>query len=279
MKIIRSHENQNQPIVDFHDETLPRTYFNLIKLQPGEAHAFTTESYEMVCVVLSGQVDIRVGDMTFASVGQRESIWSGHADSVYAPPGHKVEMSATELPVEIVVAGALAESWEGTPFRITPEEVECVDVGSSETKSKRSIRHILGQKHNERVAWLLVSELYAEEGCWSGYPPHKHDTDREGEETAHEELYHFRFQPETGFGAQFCYESADAPGCVMTRHGDTCLIDKGYHPTVTSPGHNEYLLAVLVGKSRRGLIQHFEAQHTHMMDRYPGIANMRKKFK
>jgi len=40
-----------------------------------------------------------------------------------------------------------------------------------------------------------VSELYCDHGCWSGYPPHKHDEDHGKTETAHEELYHYRFRP------------------------------------------------------------------------------------
>ena len=52
-----------------------------------------------------------------------------------------------------------------------------VDVGSSETHSQRRIFHILGQNGQGRAGRLLVSELYADDGCWNGYPPHKHDTD------------------------------------------------------------------------------------------------------
>ena len=81
-----------------------------------------------------------------------------------------------------------------------------VDVGSPETKSHRRIFHILGHNGAGRSGNLLVSELYADEGCWSGYPPHKHDTDDGEVETAHEEVYHYRFNPPTGFGAQYCYE-------------------------------------------------------------------------
>ncbi len=86
------------------------------------------------------------------------------------------------------------------------------------------------------VGRLLVSELYADDGCWSGYPPHKHDTEHPPEETDFEEIYHYRFRPETGFGAQFCYDgNGGEPVVAMTRHGDTFLVDRGYHPSVTSP--------------------------------------------
>ncbi|NBW88286.1 MAG: hypothetical protein EBR23_16010 [Planctomycetia bacterium] len=133
-----------------------------------------------------------------------------------------------------------------------------------------------------RAGNLLVSELYGDEGCWSGYPPHKHDTENPPEETAFEEIYHYRYRPETGFGAQFRYEDdgggAD-PEVVMTRHGDTFCVDRGYHPTLRAPGHEGYIFTILVGRHQRSLVQSFEPTHRHLMDKIPGIQAMRDKFK
>jgi 5-deoxy-glucuronate isomerase len=129
-----------------------------------------------------------------------------------------------------------------------------VEVGSAVTHSRRRIFHILGQNGAGRSGNLLVSELHADPGCWSGYPPHKHDTERPPEETDFEEIYHYRFRPETGFGGQFCYEpERGEPRVVMTRHGDT------FH--------------------QRSLLQSFEPMHRHLMDKIPGIQAMRDKFK
>ena len=58
-----------------------------------------------------------------------------------------------------------------------------VEVGSADTHSRRRIFHILGQNAAGRAGRLLVSELYGDAGCWSGYPPHKHDMERAPEET------------------------------------------------------------------------------------------------
>ena len=164
------------------------------------------------------------------------------------------------------------------PFRITPEEVDMVDVGSNETKSRRRIFHILGNRQADRVGRLLVSELYADEGCWSGYPPHKHDTDQAGE-TAHEELYHWRFDPPTGFGTQLWYEEGCEPHAHATRNGDTFAFSTGYHPTATSPGHASYIFTILVGKTQRSLVQNFEEVHRPLMAKIPGIDAMRAKFR
>jgi len=137
----------------------------------------------------------------------------------------------------------------------------------------------LGQNAVGRAGNLLVSELYADPGCWSGYPPHKHDTEQPPNETEFQEVYHYRFRPESGFGAQYGYHSDGEPTVVMTRHGDTFLVDRGYHPTVTSPGHEGYIFTILVGRHQRSLLQFFEPAHAHLLSAIPGIQAMRDKFK
>ena len=160
-----------------------------------------------------------------------------------------------------------------------PAEVDAVDVGSLETHSHRRIAHILGQRQSGTTERLLVSELYADDGCWSGYPPHKHDTEDGENESRHEEVYHYRFNPETGFGGQLAYEDDGRHKSFVTHTGDTFLLDRGYHPTVTSPGHRSYIFTILVGKHRRGLIQRFDPTYLHLTETIPGIRAMREKFK
>jgi 5-deoxy-glucuronate isomerase len=275
--IIRRRDNANQALVDASSPILPEVYFNLVKCVPGTPVRIEVANTEIVAVVLSGTCDIGVGAERFADVGQRRSIWDGKADSVYAGSGQPLVFEAKGGPVEIALAGAPARG-DYKPFRIAPQEVESVVVGSSDTKSKREIFHILGQNANDRVGALLVSELYCEEGCWSGYPPHKHDEDRSGE-TNHAELYHYRYNPPTGFGAQLHYVTGEAPRAEMVMDGDTYLLPDGYHPTVASPGHSGYVFTILVGRTQRGLVQHFDTTHDHLVARIPGIAGMRAAFK
>ncbi len=255
------------------------SYLNLLRLDAGQTYTLDVPNCELLCVVLSGRADIAAGAQQFKNVGRRASLWDGPADSVYCGTSPRVTVHALRDRTEIAVAGGWCER-PFAPFRITPEEVEMVDVGSPETHSHRRIFHILGHNGAGRAGRLLVSELYADAGCWSGYPPHKHDTDRLPDETDFEELYHYRFRPESGFGAQFCYDGiGGAPLVAMTQHGDTFLVDRGYHPTVTSPGHEGYIFTVLVGRTERSLVQHFEPRHRHLMDKIPGIQAMRDKFK
>jgi len=278
-KHIRAYDNRNEPILAGSRGDAPSSliYFNLVRLGAGQSHVFTVAGFETINVVLSGRCDIEVGSTRFSGIGQRLDIWSGRADSVYAPPGAEITFTALADATEIAVAGGRCDVVHA-PYRVAPEEVDMVEVGSVATKSRRRIFHILGANGTGRAGNLLVSELLCDDGCWSGYPPHKHDTDRAGE-TDHEEAYHYRFKPETGFGAQFSYfEGVEDPKVAMTRTGDTFVVDKGYHPTVTSPGHEEYVFTILVGRTHRPLVQWFEERHRHLMDKIPGIADMQRKF-
>lgn len=278
-KLIHARDNRNAPIVEPGRDGMTLTYFNLLRLEAGKAHTIDIPSCELLCVVLSGRADIAACAQEFKNIGRRADIWDGQADSVYCGTCPRVTVRALRDGTEVAIAGGLCEQ-PFAPFRIPPEEVEMVEVGSSETHSLRRIYHILGQNGAGRSGRLLVSELHADGGCWSGYPPHKHDTERPPEETDFEELYHYRFKPETGFGAQFCYDGDGTPPlAVMTRNRDTFLIDRGFHPTATSPGHQEYIFTVLVGRTQRSLVQNFEPRHRHLMEYIPGIQAMRDKFR
>lgn len=270
--------SEQRPIVDTSSTTLDLIYFDLVTLASNEQDIRRLPAHESLYVVLSGQVDIEVDGIMFEAVGRRADIWGGDADSVYAPVGANIRISARGAAAGIAIAGGLCDT-RYAPFRVTPDEVDAVNVGSSDTHSQRQIAHLLGQRQNGRCGNLLVSELYAGEGCWSGYPPHKHDTEDGDVETRHEELYHYRFQPETGFGSQITYDEDGPVKILMTRNGDTVLVDRGYHPTVTSPGHRGYIFTILVGKHRRGLIQRFDPAHQHLTKTIPGIDAMRDKFK
>jgi len=273
--LIRAFDNKNEPILAG-NQPVERIYFNLVRLMAGETYRYCIPEFESVVVPMAGTCDLAADGESFPNLGHRATVWDGNADSVYVGPSADVAIVA-QSGCEIAIAGGLWNR-QMAPFRVRPEEVDMVDVGSNETKSRRRIFHILGQNGAGRAGNLLVSELYADGGCWSGYPPHKHDTDQPGE-TAHEEVYHWRFRPPTGFGAQLWYNPSGDATAYMTRDRDTFAFSTGYHPTVTSPFHESYIFTILVGRTQRSLIQNFDSAHRHLIDRIPGIAAMREKFK
>src|SRR5436190_4324500 len=277
-KLIRARDNRHAPIVEPGRGDTTLTYFNLLKLAAGEAVTLDVPRCEMLCVVLSGKADIAACAQEFKNIGRRANIWDGPADSVYCGTCPRLTVRALRDGTEVAIAGGVCEQ-PFAPFRIPPEEVEVVEVGSTGTHSRRRIVHVLGQNGAGRSGRLLVSELYGDEGCWSGYPPHKHDTERLPDESDFEEIYHYRYRPESGFGAQFGYPEGGEPTVAMTRHGDTFLIDRGYHPTVRAPGHEGYIFTILVGRQQRSLMQYFEPKHWQLMEKIPGIQAMRDKFR
>jgi 5-deoxy-glucuronate isomerase len=277
-KLLRAAENHNQPVIAPGATETDLCYFNLLRLGEGESARVAVPGYETLFAVLSGRVDVAVGTELYRGVGGRADVWSGQADSVYAGTGGEVVVTGRAGASEVAVAGGrCAQSF--APFRVLPAEVEMVEVGSAETHSRRRIFHLLGHNGAGRAGNLLVSELYCDPGCWSGVPPHKHDSERPPEETEFQEIYHYRFRPQTGFGGQFFYDQGGDPQVVMTRDRDTFLFSHGYHPTVVSPGHEEYVFTILVGRHQRSLIQHFDPTHAHMASIIPGLQAMRDKFK
>jgi hypothetical protein len=89
------------------------------------------------------------------------------------------------------------------------DELDLVQYGSDDTKTHRKIKHILGQKQNDRVGRLLVSRaVHRGAGGWSGFPSHKHDTDRLPDETRHDETYNFPLPARTTARACRCFSAS-----------------------------------------------------------------------
>jgi 5-deoxy-glucuronate isomerase len=278
-KLIRARDNRHAPLVEPGRSDATLSYFNLLRLAMGETVTLDVPRCELLCVVLAGRADIAACATEFKNIGRRADVWDGPADSVYCGTCPRVTIRALRDGTEVAVAGGVCGQ-PFAPFQITPDEVEAVEVGSRETHSRRRIFHILGQKAAGRAGHLLVSELLGDDGCWSGYPPHKHDTERPPDETDFEEIFHYRFRPEAGFGAQFCYDgSGGDPTVALVRHGDTFLIDRGYHPTVRAPGYEGYILTILVGRNQRSLQQYFEPAHVALAAKIPGLDAGSEKFR
>lgn len=270
-KLIRARENRNAPLVEPGRGDATLVYFNLLQLRAGEAITLDVPRCELLCVVLSGRADVAAAAREFKNVGRRAAVWEGPADSVYCGTCPRVTVRALRDGTEVAVAGGRCEQ-PFAPFRISPEEVELGELGSAESHARQRTCRILGPDAEGRAGCLLVSEVFVAEGCWADYPPHKHDTERPPDETDFEAVYHYRFRPETGFGAQLCYGgNGDQPVAIMTQHRDTLVIDRGYHPTVTSPGHDGYLLTILVGRQHRALRPYYDPKHLHLKSRIPGV--------
>ncbi len=278
---IAPYDNQNKPIVDVGNEIVPLNYFNIVKLKKDQVFEYQVRGYETCVVPATGTANISVEGFTAENVGgRRVDVWDGEPEGVYVPTGAKAEIVCVSDDAEIFVAGASYDK-QLEPFAVRASELDKVQYGSDDTKTHRKIKHILGQQQHGKVGRLLVSELYTVgAGGWSGFPSHKHDTDRLPDETRHDETYNFRFKPNNGSGVQMLQridnESGDAYHIV---DGSTVCIDNGYHPCAVLPGYEMYYFTILGGLSQRSLVQYFQPTHANQLHTIPGILDMVAKFK
>ena len=282
---IAPHDNQNKPIVDADDPTVPLNYFNIVKLKPGEAFEYQVPRYETCVVPATGTVHVDVEGVHFESIGNRGTdVWDGEPEGVYAPVGANVTIVAVN-DTEIFIAGARYDKVLD-PFDVRVGGIDKVQYGSDDTKTHRKIKHILGQQQHDKVGRLLVSELFTVgQGGWSGFPAHKHDTDRKDDtgniiETRHDETYNFRFRPNHGSGVQILQREEGKTGdAYQLMDRSTICIDRGYHPCAVMPGYEMYYFTILGGLSQRSLVQFFQPTHAYQVETIPGIKDMVAKFK
>ncbi|KII12651.1 5-deoxy-glucuronate isomerase [Phaeobacter sp. S60] len=283
---IAPHDNQNKAIVDADNALVPLNYFNIVKLTKGQTFEYQVPGYETCIVPATGTVDIEVEGLSYAGIGTRTAdVWDGEPEGVYIPVGAKVTITCTTDATETFIAGAKYDKVL-EPFDVRADGIDLVQYGSDDTKTHRKIKHILGQKQHDKVGRLLVSELFTVgQGGWSGFPAHKHDTDRKDAdgnivETRHDETYNFRFRPNHGSGVQILQREEGKPGdAYQLMDGSTIMIDKGYHPCAVMPGYEMYYFTILGGLSQRSLIQYFQPTHAYQVETIPGIKDMVAKFK
>ncbi|WP_289034081.1 5-deoxy-glucuronate isomerase [uncultured Roseibium sp.] len=274
-------DNQNKPIVEPDNALVPLNYFNIVKLKKGEAFTYQVPGYETCIVPATGTVDVEVEGVSYPALGNRTiDVWDGEPEGVYAPVGAKVTIVCVSDETETFVAGAKYDKVLD-PFDVRADSIDLVQYGSDDTKTHRKIKHILGQKQHDKVGRLLVSELYTVgQGGWSGFPSHKHDTDRLPDETRHDETYNFRFRPNYGSGVQMLQREDNKPGdAYHIVDGSTICLDKGYHPCAVLPGYEMYYFTILGGLSQRSLVQYFQPTHAAQLETIPGIKDMIAKFK
>ncbi len=278
---IAPYDNQNKPIVDVDNGTVPLNYFNIVKLTKDQAFTYQVPGYETCIVPATGAVDVDVEGVAFANLGGRGvDVWDGEPEGVYVPSGAKAVMVCTTDEAELFVAGARYDKVLA-PFDVRADALDPVQYGSDDTKTHRKIKHILGQKQADKVGRLLVSELFTVgAGGWSGFPSHKHDTDRLPDETRHDETYNFRFRPNHGSGVQMLQREDGEPGdAYHIVDGSTICLDRGYHPCCVLPGYEMYYFTILGGLSQRSLVQYFQPSHAYQIETIPGIKDMIAKFK
>jgi 5-deoxy-glucuronate isomerase len=177
---------------------------------------------------------------------------------VYLPPRSRAAFVA-EADLDIAVGFAPAAA--GPEARlIAPDERRVMTRGSG--AMERLVRNILME--DEPATSLLVTEVVTPGGCWSSYPPHKHDTDAPPKETYLEEIYWYQFRDPRGFGSHSIYTpDRTVDECFAVHDNDLVVVPRGYHTFSAAPGYEAYNLNVMAGPRREWKIT-FDPDHERM---------------
>lgn len=225
--------------------------FRVVNLDAGQSYGGGEVGREACLVILSGTADVAVGDASFDGVGGRDSVFDDAAPgAVFAPAGSSYLVTA-KTNVELAIGSAPGRAG-GEARRIEPDRMSREVRGQG--TNQRFVRNILPE--TEPAESLLVVEVITPGGHWSSYPPHKHDTATEGEETALEETYYHRLNPPQGFAFQRVYtDDRSIDEAIAVEDGEVVMVPRGYHPVGAPHGYDSYYLNVMAGPKRQWIFR------------------------
>jgi len=235
----------------------------VLDLAPGESHAFDAGDDELIVLPLAGGCSVSCGEETFELEG-RDGVFGAVTDFAYVPRDARVELASPQ-------GGRFALPSARAGRRLSPRHVPARDVAVELRGAGRASRQVNNFCSPEafEADRLIAVEVLTPSGNWSSYPPHKHDEEIPGVETALEEIYYFEVARD-GFG----YQRAYGPGvdiCREVRTGDTVLLPRGYHgPSMAAPGYDLYYLNVMAGPGERAWRFTDDPAHAWIRDTWAG---------
>lgn len=241
----------------------------VLDLAPGEARTLDTGPHELLVLPLAGSATVRV-DGVAMTVRGRADVFASVSDFVYAPRDARVEVTSRRGGRFALPSAVAAERH---PARHVPAEAVAIELRGAGAASRQV--NNLCVPEGMPADRLIVVEVLTPAGNWSSYPPHKHDEDRPGEETALEEIYYYEVA-RGGIGYQRVY--ASGPGreidiCAEVRSGDVILMPHGFHgPSMAAPGYDLYYLNVMAGPGERAWRITDDPEHAWVRDSWAGQA-------
>jgi 5-deoxy-glucuronate isomerase len=222
-------------------------------------HDSGDEETLVVPLVGSWRVEVTGADGTTHDVDLpgRGSVFDGPTDVVYAGRGSRLRVTSTSERdgARVALCGAPARKADAPkPFRhLTAAEVPVELRGAG--IASREVRNF-GLPDVLDADSFLVCEVVTPAGNWSSWPPHKHDEERPGAETALEEIYYVETRSTDPRGTdpvgylRVYGSSPQRPVDVVAevRTGDVVLVPHGWHgPAVAAPDADLYYLNVMAG--------------------------------
>ena len=204
--------------------------FGLLRLAAGE-EADLSSPLEQAALLLTGEVVLgwEGAGARREHRAQRESLLDEEPTVLHTGAGAAVSVRASrdsELAlVRTANARPLAACLYAAGDLLAVEQRGAGRVGDA---AHRVVRTVFDER-NRPDANLVLGEVVNSPGRWSSYPPHHHPQP---------EIYHYRFEPEGGYGHAELGETV-----FKVRHGDTLRILDGLdHPQVAAPGYAMWYL-------------------------------------
>jgi 5-deoxy-glucuronate isomerase len=237
----------------------------VLSLAPGAAQTLVTGEDELIVLPLEGGCTVTVDGEAFLLAG-RAGVFDGPTDFVYAPRESHVEIASEG-------GGRVALPSSRAPRRLEPRRVAADEVAielRGAGQMSREVHNFCSPEAFEADR-LIAVEVITPGGNWSSYPPHKHDEEIPGVETALEEIYYFEVA-----GGGFAYQRAYGPGVDILEEvhsGDHVLLPSGYHgPSMAAPGYDLYYLNVMAGPGERAWRFTDDPAHAWIRDTWTGQA-------
>lgn len=211
------------------------------KLEKNKEFWGNSRNNEIYLVILSGKcaISIKDGEYIWEDLGNRESVFEGTPDSVYIPCNSQYKVLTKEKEVKFAIIST-ESNMDYEPFVIRHNEVKGEKRGKDEWQ--RTVYDIIKPTH--AVNSIIVGETIHTGGVWSGYPPHKHDTDDGVMESRNKEMYYVEIEPQNAF-AIFIQYGKDWQKSTVLKNGDCILVEEGYHAVVSAGGTKFYYLWAL----------------------------------
>lgn len=221
-------------------------------LGAGESRTVTTGDCEFVVLPLSGGPAVVEVDGHRLHLDGRADVFSGPTDLVYLP--RDCRFTVTSLKGGRI-AFPFARASRSFPVCRLPAADIPVELRGAGSCSRQV--HNFATPGVLEADSMIACEVITPAGNWSSYPPHKHDEDRDGVESALEEIYYFEFAAIEGapdsakpVGWQRVYGTEQRPIDVLeeVRTGDVVLVPHGWHgPAMAAPAYHMYYLNVMAG--------------------------------
>jgi 5-deoxy-glucuronate isomerase len=225
-----------------------------LKFDGAGAHRLQTDGQEHVINVLAGScaVNIVLADgtsMAFDSVGGREDIFGGKPEMVYVPLRSRYEVVCRKAPFEAAIFSAPTDR-TAPAAHVKADQVRTVDSGKSDWQ--RQVHIAMGD--DGPATCMMLGETDSPPGNWSSFPPHRHTHHNPPQEANLEELYYFKFKPQSGFIIGGMYDDPAAredARLKLISHEQIFDVPGGYHFLAPCPGHRVRYAWALGGKAKK----------------------------